>query len=151
MFVDDLTALEIINLLNVGLSSYNFKSHVASDILTDGLYVDKGNLKSQNYLHEMDKWSKEHEMVISKKKTKAMLFNFTQNYQFSTRLQLGDQNIEIVDQMKLLGTMVNSKLTWGENTSFLIIKSQQPYDPITTHFIIWCIKCRNGSFLDFIL
>ena len=91
-FVDDLTALEIINLLNVGLSSYNFRSHVPSDIPVDGLYVHNGNLKSQNYLDKMDIWSQDHKMVMSKKKTKAMLFNFTHNYQFSTRLKLADHN-----------------------------------------------------------
>ena len=31
-FVDDLSLLEVINLLTVGLSTYNFKNHVASDV-----------------------------------------------------------------------------------------------------------------------
>ena len=31
-WVDDLTLLEQINLINIGLSSYNFRQHVASDI-----------------------------------------------------------------------------------------------------------------------
>ena len=66
-FVDDLSSLEIINILNVGLSSYNFKNHVASDIPADGLYVDKQNLMSQNYLEKLNKWSDEHKMIISKK------------------------------------------------------------------------------------
>ena len=74
---------------------------MASDIPVDGHYIDKSNLETQKYLTKINEWSDDHKMVISKKKTKAMLFNFTQNYQFSTRLQLGDQNIEIVDQMKL--------------------------------------------------
>ena len=35
-FIDDRSILEIINLLSIGLSSYNFKSHVASDIPSNG-------------------------------------------------------------------------------------------------------------------
>ena len=31
-FVDDLTALEVVNLLSVGLTSYNIRQHVPSDI-----------------------------------------------------------------------------------------------------------------------
>ena len=110
-FVDDLTALEIINLLNVGFSSYNFKQHVASDIPADSLYVDGGNLKTPEYLNQMKQWSEDHQMIISKKKTKALIFNYTNNYQFGTRIQFEGENIEFVDKMKLLGTWVTSKLT----------------------------------------
>ena len=33
-----------------------------------------------------------------------MIINFTNNYQFQTRLQLNKQNIEVVDQIIFLGT-----------------------------------------------
>ena len=100
----------------------NFRNHVASDIPADGLYIDKNSLKTQNYIEKINDWSEDHKMVISKKKTKAMLFNFTQNYQFGTRLKLEDENIEIVNEMKLLGTVINSKLTWEDNCAYLIKK-----------------------------
>ena len=61
-------------------------------------------------------------MAISEKKTKAMLINFTDKYQYSTRLQLKWENIEIVDQMKILGTVVNGELTWNDNCSLIIKK-----------------------------
>ena len=57
-------------------------------------------------------------MEISEKKTKAMIFNFTRNGQFSTRLNLKGKNIEIVNKMKLLGTIINDKLTWDDNCAF---------------------------------
>ena len=37
-------------------------------------------------------------MIISAKKTKAMVFNFTDDHQFTTRLKLKGENIEIVDK-----------------------------------------------------
>ena len=40
-------------------------------------------------------WSKNQKMTISQEKTKAMVFNFIDNYQFSTRLKLNDKNIAI--------------------------------------------------------
>ena len=61
-------------------------------------------------------------MVISEKKTKAMIFNFTENFQFATRLQLKGKNIEMVDQMKILGTIVKSDLSWDDNCDLLIKK-----------------------------
>ena len=54
-------------------------------------------------------------MVISEKKTKAMIFNFTHDHQFTTRLQLKGENIEIVKQMKILGTIIDDFLSWEDN------------------------------------
>ena len=61
-------------------------------------------------------------MVISEKKTKAMLINFTDNYQFTTRLQLKGNTVEIVDKMKILGTVVTNNLSWDDNCKELIKK-----------------------------
>ena len=49
-------------------------------------------------------------MKMNQKKAKAMIFNFTNNFQFTTRLQLKEENIEIVNQMKILGTIINTEL-----------------------------------------
>ena len=64
--VDDLTTLETLNLLSIGISSYNYKLHVPSDISMDGYFVDNSNLKTQHYLEEINKrtnnqkwWSKQ--------------------------------------------------------------------------------------------
>ena len=46
-FVDDLTVLEIINLLSIGIASYNIKLHVPSDIPTHNQYIPKENLVRQ--------------------------------------------------------------------------------------------------------
>ena len=45
-FIDDLSVWEIINLLSIGISSYNFKQHVASDIPENGYYVLNDNLQT---------------------------------------------------------------------------------------------------------
>ena len=51
-----------------------------------------------------------------------MIFNFTDKYKFTTRLQLKGENIQLVDKMKILGTVVNSSLTWSENCDLIIKK-----------------------------
>ena len=71
---------------------------------------------------KIDEWTKKQKMEISEKKTKAMIFNFTNKFQFSTRLQLKGNHIEIVDKMKILGTIVNNQLTWDDNCNNLIRK-----------------------------
>ena len=121
-FVDDLSTLEVINLLTVGLSSFFMKSQVASDIPVHGQFIEGDRLKSQKYLEQINDWTESHKMVISEKKTKAMIFNFTDNYRFTTQLQLKGNNIEIVDKMKILGTIVNDRLSWDDKCGLLIKK-----------------------------
>ena len=121
-YFDDLTILEIVNLVNIGMSCLNFKSHVPSDMPEHGQYIDKQNLMSQTYLQELNEWSNNHKMVINQKKTKAMIFNFTKMHQFTTRLSLKEENIEIIDGMKLLGTHIQNDLSWDKNCSELIKK-----------------------------
>ena len=76
-FVDDLSVLEIINLINIGISSHNFKSQVSNVIPTHGQVIQNANLKSQKYIEEISEWTKKQQMVISEKKTKASI-NFIQ-------------------------------------------------------------------------
>ena len=57
-YVDDLTTLEVINLLSIGLISFNFKQQVSSDIPVGGFYIDSENLQSQHYLNEINNWTK---------------------------------------------------------------------------------------------
>ena len=63
-------------------------------------------------------------MLIYTRKTKAMLIKFTPK-PFTTRLQLEDKQIEIVDEMKILGTTINNKLCWNTNTKNIVQKSKQ--------------------------
>ena len=121
-FVDDLTVLEVVQLVNMTIDLYDIAQHVPSDIATHNQFIDGDQLKSQQYLENLNSWSKNQKTTISQEKTKAMVFNFTDNYQFSTRLKLNGKNIDIVDKMKILGTIVNNKLTWDDNCAELVKK-----------------------------
>ena len=62
-------------------------------------------------------------MKINEKKTKAMIFNFTDSYQFTTRLQLNNQPVEVIESTRLLGTIVSNDLKWDLNTKYLVDKA----------------------------
>ena len=124
-FVDDLTILEIVNLLSIGLTCYNVKAQVPSDIIQSNQFIPPTNLKSQDYLNQISEWTKNQKMVINERKSKNMIFNFTKNYQFSTRLELDGKILETVQEAKLLGTIVTSDLKWDENTNCIVRKANQ--------------------------
>ena len=124
-FVDDLSTLEKLNLILAGLCSYNFKNHVASDIGTDQKFLPSENISSQQYLSRIETWTEEMKMKLNVKKSKVMIFNFTEDYQFSTRLYLENTLLEIISETKLLGTIISSDLKWSKNTEMLVKKGYQ--------------------------
>ena len=115
-FVDDLSVLEIVNLLTVGITSYNIRLHIPSDIPVHNQFIPGDSLRSQSWLEEINKWTIKQKMVINEKKTKSLIFNFTEKYQFSTRLTLNDEKIEILESTKLLGTIIADDFSWDLNT-----------------------------------
>ena len=122
-FIDDLSILEVINLIMCGLINYNFKAHVASDVANHGKFLPPQNVKSQNHLGKIEQWTEQNQMALNKQKSKFMLFNFTKKHQFSTRLVLDDSPLEEISECKLLGVTIENNLSFKKNTQSLIKKA----------------------------
>lgn len=61
--------------------------------------------------------------MINETKSKIMLLNFTNKHQFSTRLKIDTNNLEIINKTKHLGTIIQDDLKWDLNTEYLIKKA----------------------------
>ena len=127
-FIDDLSILELINLVSIGLSSYNLKQQVPSDIQASNMYIPPINMQTQKSLDKICDWTKKKKMLINPEKTKYMIVNFTKNYQFSTRLNLEGKLIQQINQTRLLGIIVDDSLTWQSNTNHIV---KQAYKRMT--------------------
>ena len=79
-FVDDLSVLEIVSLLNVGLASHNPKHIVPNNINDQNQFIPSEHLKSQKYVNEIDEWTIKNKMMLNPKKTKNIIFNFSNQY-----------------------------------------------------------------------
>ena len=119
-YFDDLTVLEFVNLLNIGLSSQNVKISVPSNLPSHNQFIHRDDLKTQGYLHKISKLTDDNLMALNAKKSKIMLVNNSKKYQFTTGLLMKDQVLEVVDEAKLLGTYITSDLKWNKNTDYLI-------------------------------
>ena len=62
-------------------------------------------------------------MMLNEKKTKKLIFNFTDKYQFSTRLRLNDEIVENLESTKLLGTIISHNLSWDLNIQNIVKKA----------------------------
>ena len=122
-FIDDLSVLEIVNLLTVGITSFNLKLEVPTDIPTQNQFIPAENLKSQNWLDKINEWTENQLMIINEKKTKTIIFNFTENFQFTTRLKLKGEPIEVIEKTRLLGTIITKDLKWDLNISTIVRKA----------------------------
>jgi len=77
-FVDDLTVLEIIDLVSIVLTSYNVKQHIPSDVSVHNKCIPPQNLKSQEWLEGINLWTASQKMQINSSKTKKHDFQFHQ-------------------------------------------------------------------------
>ena len=112
--------IEVINLLNIGLSSFRVRESIPSNIPSHNQVIDSRHLRSQRYLDEINSWTEKNLMELNVKKTKSMVFNFSKKFQFTTDLNLKNQKVEIIEQAKLLGLILTNDLKWEQNTNFLV-------------------------------
>ena len=75
------------------------------------------------FFNSINEWTSNQKGKINEKKTVATVFNFTRNYQFSTRLKLNNHNLEIVDEKLLLGTIITITLSFDRNTEVIVKKA----------------------------
>ena len=152
-FIDDLSIIEILNLISIALKSYNFQQHVASDIAIGNRFLEPKDSESQEYLDKISRWTKHQEMQLNCEKTKYMIFNPSKNHQFNTRLEIEGQVIEQVNEAKLLGVVIRDDLSWRSNTELItkkaykrmiILKNLFHFNlPIEEMLEIYCLYIRS--------
>ena len=74
---DDLTVLEVVNLLTIGLTSFILKFKVPNDIPIHNQYLPPEQLKSQETLNEINDWTVRNKMLINQKKSETNIFKST--------------------------------------------------------------------------
>ena len=62
-------------------------------------------------------------MQVNKKKTKVMVFNPCIAWDFMPELALDNQELEMVEEMRLLGVMVKSDMKWTSNTEYMLVRA----------------------------
>ena len=83
-------------------------------------FIPKEHLKSQEYLEKLHSWSLNKKMELNLDKTKAMILNFSRTKQFTISLSIQEKQIEVVNQIKLLGTIITSDLKRDQNIANII-------------------------------
>ena len=122
-WIDDLTIAESITLrdkLTVNPTPGNPPQYHERT----GHYLPHDQSKTQTLLNELVVYAEEHEMKLNFKKTKVILFNRAKSLDFLPKLTLDhSEPLELVEQIKLLGVIVSSDLSWKANTNMMVQKA----------------------------
>ena len=70
--MDDLTILEKVNLLLVGLEGHSYKT---AYIPVHNQFIPAEHLKIKEYLEKIKDWTTKQKMILNQKKTKVIIFN----------------------------------------------------------------------------
>ena len=120
-YIDDMTAAEAINLKERLLPhpDPNQPRPLRYHDRTEHI-LKQEDFELQNMLDELKLYANQHEMVMNKAKTKVILFNQARKYDFFPELSIEqNENLEVVEEIKLLGVLIRSDLSWCSNTEYM--------------------------------
>ena len=121
-YVDDMTIAESIKLKDVLVSvpdrplPDNFHARTGH-----ALPAEKSNVYKQ--LISTNQYAEKNEMKLNFKKTKLMIFNSGRNMDFMPDMNIDGHEIEVVEEMRILGLVIRSDMKWSSNSEHIVVKA----------------------------
>ena len=121
-YVDDLLIAEALNMKETLINNPN---RVMPDTYHSrmGLKLDPEKSKVYKEIDNIQDYAAKNQMKVNSSKTKFMVFNPTQSFDFVPDKKLDNKTLETVESMKLLGLVVSNDLSWKLNTEYLVKKA----------------------------
>ena len=122
-YVDDMTMAEVIKLKDRLVSV-----PLIERPLPDAFHARTGHAlpKEQSAVYQQllgtNKYASENGMQLNFKKTKLMLFNNCKNWDFMPDFSVEGHEIDLEEEMRLLGLVIRSDLKWSSNTEHITKK-----------------------------
>ena len=86
--------------------------------------VPTENSLLQKQLTQVEKFSIENQMKINESKSKIMIFNKSRKYDFPPEFSFSNgENLEVLEETRLLGLVLTSDLRWAANTRSIYTKA----------------------------
>ena len=125
-FVDDLTLAESINLQKQLVKvPDNARPRPDNYHARTGHALPVQNSKVARQLEKTRKQASNNEMKLNYKKTKVMIFNPCRNIDFMPEICIEGNELEVVEEMRLLGLIIRSDMRWTSNTENMIKKASK--------------------------
>ena len=125
-YVDDLTLAEAINLpeqlVTVPVSQ---RPQPDSYHARTGHALPVKNSKVFSQLKKTETYAKKNDMKLNYSKTKIIVFNPCRNIDFMPEVTIDNHELEVVDEIRLLGLILRSDMRWISNTNNMIAKANK--------------------------
>ena len=123
-YVDDLTYAESINMPEqLQYIPTTQRSLPDSYHARTGHVLPLESSRIYNQLSRTEDYARLNEMKFNYKKSKVMVFNPCHSVDFMPELALHNHQLEVVDELKLLGVVFRSDLKWSSNTEHIVKKA----------------------------
>ena len=120
-YADDLTLEESINLSEkLVINPTNIRAQPGLYRARTGHKLPCMNSEIYQQLQETEEYARSNKMEINYKKSKLMVFNPCRSLDFQPELKLGGDQLEVVEEMRLLGVTLQSDLKWSKNTTDIV-------------------------------
>ena len=120
-YVDDFTLAESINLPEKLIPVKDDDRPLPDNFHSrTGHILPAGNSTVQQQLIKTNEHANMNEMKINLKKSKVMLFNPCKSIDFMPKIELGGIELDLVEQIRLLGVVIRSDLKWCDNTEYMV-------------------------------
>ena len=118
--MDDLTIAEAINTkAQIKLSEDQNPTLPTPFRLRTGHVLPPEQSLVHNQVQNLLAYANDHEMQINTRKTKLMLFNPSRSVDIQPQMIIDNEEIEMLEEMKLLGVIITSNLKWRSNTKYI--------------------------------
>ena len=121
-YVDDLTIVEAMNLKKTMVPNPD-RPLPDTYHARLGLKLPKDKSKVYEQLQKIQEYASDNEMKLNCKKSKFMLFNPTQNFDFVPEFEIEGNLVETQEEMKILGIIISNTLSWRSNTDNMCKKA----------------------------
>ena len=97
----------------------------SDDTSVSGLIVEDDEAGYRAAVDSMVSWCEDNFLLLNVNKTKELIIDFRKKPPVLSPLVISGEQVEVVTQYKYLGTILDHKLEWTENTSLLVKKGNQ--------------------------
>ena len=123
-YVDDLTMAEAIKLKEKLISVPESERPLPDTYhARTGHVLPEENSEVLKQLKETESYATENKMKVNYKKTKVMLFNNCKKWDFMPKMEMEGHQLELAEEMKVLGVVLRSDMKWSSNTKYIVDKA----------------------------
>ena len=121
-YVDDMTLAEAINLPEK-LVKIPDRPRPDSFHARTGHALPQENSRVYNQILRTKEFASKNDMKINYNKTKVITFNPCTSIDFMPEIKFDNKELELVDEVKLLGLTIRSDMKWTSNTQNMLVKA----------------------------